>query len=77
MRLGCQDDWECWDRYGFIAVHIPITKSERWRPEQHGGTANGGINTDPAANTITFNVTAVNDAPSLDDTKTPVLARWQ
>lgn len=29
-----------------------------------GGTANGGIDTDPTANTITFDVTAVNDAPS-------------
>ncbi|MBK9081556.1 MAG: DUF4347 domain-containing protein [Rhizobiales bacterium] len=28
-----------------------------------GGTANGGLNTDQSANTITFNVTAVNDAP--------------
>ena len=35
MRLGCQDDWECWDRHGFIAVDISITKSEPWRPEQH------------------------------------------
>jgi VCBS repeat-containing protein len=29
-----------------------------------GGTANGGIDTDPTANRITFNVTAVNDAPT-------------
>ncbi|GGG05046.1 hypothetical protein GCM10010924_37040 [Rhizobium wenxiniae] len=29
----------------------------------NGGTANGGVNTDPTPNTITFNVTAVNDAP--------------
>ncbi len=29
-----------------------------------GGTANGGVDTDPTANTITFNVTPVNDAPS-------------
>ena len=28
-----------------------------------GGTSNGGIDTDPVAKTITFNVTAVNDAP--------------
>jgi hypothetical protein len=34
MRLGCQDDWSCWDRHGFVAVHISITKSESWRPEQ-------------------------------------------
>ncbi|QJW83500.1 cadherin-like domain-containing protein [Ramlibacter terrae] len=28
-----------------------------------GGTANGGVNLDASPNTITFNVTAVNDAP--------------
>ena len=28
-----------------------------------GGTANGGVDTDQSANTITFNVTPVNDAP--------------
>ena len=31
----------------------------------NGGTANGGVNTDPTPNTITFNVTPVNDAPIL------------
>jgi hypothetical protein len=34
MRLGCQDDWECWDRHGIVAVHISMTKSEPWKPEQ-------------------------------------------
>src|SRR6185437_16679421 len=29
-----------------------------------GGTANGGVDADPSANTITINVTSVNDAPS-------------
>ncbi len=29
----------------------------------NGGTSNGGVNTDPTANTITFDVTAQNDAP--------------
>ena len=29
-----------------------------------GGTADGGVDLDPSANTITVNVTAVNDAPS-------------
>ena len=29
----------------------------------NGGTANGGVDTDPTPNRITFNVTAVNDAP--------------
>ena len=31
--------------------------------QDDGGTANGGIDTDQSANTLTFNVTAVNDAP--------------
>jgi Bacterial Ig-like domain len=31
--------------------------------EDDGGTANGGVNLDPTPNTITFNVTPVNDAP--------------
>jgi hypothetical protein len=31
--------------------------------EDDGGTANGGVNLDQSANTITFNVTPVNDAP--------------
>ena len=35
----------------------------------NGGTANGGIDTDASPNTITFNVSAVNDAPvAVDDT---------
>ncbi|WP_068956305.1 cadherin-like domain-containing protein [Pararhizobium polonicum] len=36
----------------------------------NGGTANGGINLDPTANTLTINVTPVNDAPALDVTQT-------
>ncbi len=31
--------------------------------KDNGGTANGGVDTDPATHTITFDVTAVNDAP--------------
>ena len=34
--------------------------------EDDGGTANGGVNLDPSANTITVNVAAVNDTPVLD-----------
>ena len=34
-----------------------------FRVRDDGGTANGGINLDPTPNTITINVTAVNDAP--------------
>ncbi len=32
--------------------------------QDNGGTANGGVNLDQSANTITFDVTSVNDAPS-------------
>src|SRR5690606_387470 len=30
----------------------------------NGGTANGGVNEDPTPNTVTINVTPVNDAPN-------------
>ena len=30
----------------------------------NGGTANGGVDLDPSRNTITIDVTSVNDAPS-------------
>src|SRR5436190_2212734 len=32
--------------------------------QDDGGTANGGVDTDPTPNTLTFNVTPVNDPPS-------------
>ncbi|MCA9049689.1 MAG: DUF4347 domain-containing protein, partial [Planctomycetaceae bacterium] len=32
--------------------------------QDNGGTANGGVNRDPSSNTITFNVTALNDNPT-------------
>ncbi len=35
--------------------------------EDDGGTASGGVNLDPTPNTITFNVTPVNDAPAGQD----------
>ena len=34
--------------------------------QDNGGTANGGVDTDQSANTITVDVTAVNDAPAID-----------
>jgi len=37
--------------------------------QDSGGTANGGIDLDPSANKINFNVTAVNDAPALTGSK--------
>ena len=36
-------------------VHVPVQDS--------GGTANGGVDLDATPNTMTINVTAVNDAP--------------
>ena len=39
----------------------------------NGGTSNGGIDLDPTAKTITFNVTSVNDAP-LGSDKTVIVA---
>jgi Ca2+-binding RTX toxin-like protein len=44
-----------------------------FRVRDNGGTANGGIDTDPSANTLTFNVTAVNDAPTVTITTAPSL----
>src|SRR5262249_4913456 len=39
--------------------------------QDNGGTANGGVDTDQSANTFTFNVNSVNDAPSgANNTKT-------
>jgi VCBS repeat-containing protein len=32
--------------------------------QDDGGTANGGVDLDPSANTLTINVTAINDAPA-------------
>jgi hypothetical protein len=41
--------------------------------QDNGGTANGGVDLDPTARTMTVNVTAVNDAPSgADNTVTTV-----
>ncbi|MDD2727968.1 Ig-like domain-containing protein, partial [Malikia sp.] len=40
--------------------------------QDSGGTTNGGIDLDPSPNTITFNVTAVNDAPTASGSTTLV-----
>ncbi|MFM8330308.1 MAG: putative Ig domain-containing protein, partial [Candidatus Methylumidiphilus sp.] len=37
----------------------------KFQVQDNGGTANGGVDLDPSPNTLTFNVTAVNDAPTL------------
>src|SRR4029077_16259147 len=42
--------------------------------QDNGGTANGGVDLDPSPNTITVNVTPVNDAPVLNVAAAPVLA---
>ena len=41
-----------------------------FRVRDDGGTDNGGIDTDGSANTLTVNITAVNDAPVLSGTST-------
>ena len=45
------------------ASGTPLT-SFTFQVQDSGGTANGGVDLDPTANTFTFNVTAVNDAPA-------------
>ena len=35
--------------------------------QDNGGTANGGVDLDQSANTMTANVTAVNDAPTISN----------
>ncbi|MHB8112088.1 MAG: beta strand repeat-containing protein, partial [Bellilinea sp.] len=41
--------------------------------QDNGGTANGGVDLDPTPNTITINVTAVNDAPAGADNTLTIL----
>ena len=41
--------------------------------QDNGGTTNGGVDLDPTANTFTFNVTAVNDAPVAVNDGTPIV----
>ncbi|MBL8711681.1 MAG: cadherin domain-containing protein, partial [Alphaproteobacteria bacterium] len=48
-----------------------------FRVQDSGGTANSGVDTDPTPNTITFNVTAVNDAPAGTDTTVTTLEDTQ
>jgi len=42
-----------------------VYSSFTFQVQDDGGTANGGVDLDPSANTIAFDVTAVNDAPAL------------
>jgi hypothetical protein len=39
-----------------------------------GGTSNGGVDLDPSANRLTFNVLDINEAPLLDAGKSPAIA---
>ena len=39
-----------------------------FKVQDNGGIANGGVNLDPTANTITIDVTAVNDTPTIEST---------
>ena len=41
--------------------------------QDNGGTANGGVDLDPTPNTMTINVTAVNDAPAGTNTTVTTL----
>jgi VCBS repeat-containing protein len=44
-----------------------------FKVQDNGGTANGGVDTSTTANTLTFNVTAVNDAPTASNATITVL----
>jgi Ca2+-binding RTX toxin-like protein len=49
------------------AANSTSPASFTFQVQDDGGTANGGIDLDPSANTLTFNITAVNDAPAGTD----------
>jgi Ca2+-binding RTX toxin-like protein len=44
-----------------------------FKVRDNGGTANGGVDTDPNADTVSFNVAPVNDAPVVTITTSPTL----
>jgi VCBS repeat-containing protein len=44
-----------------------------FKVQDNGGTSNGGVDADPTANTLNFNITAVNDAPTVSLPATGVL----
>lgn len=55
-------------------VYTPVANANgtaystfKFQVRDNGGTMNGGVDLDQTANTITFNVTSVNDAPSGSD----------
>jgi len=54
------------------ATGSPYT-SFGFKVRDNGGTAGGGVDTDPSANTVTIDVTPVNSAPSGADTAVAVL----
>src|SRR5579862_8331962 len=48
------------------AANANGSTSFTFQVQDNGGTANGGVNLDPTPNTITVNVTPVNDAPAVN-----------
>ncbi|QKE63903.1 retention module-containing protein [Aquipseudomonas campi] len=48
--------------------------SINFQVRDNGGTTNGGVDLDPTANTLTINVTPVNDAPVLNGAISPTMA---
>ena len=50
-----------------------LRAASRFKVQDDGGTANGGVDLDPTANTITVNVTSVNDAPAGTDKTVTIL----
>jgi Ca2+-binding RTX toxin-like protein len=46
-----------------LNANSPPTYSFTFQVQDNGGTANGGVDLDQSANTLTFSVSAVNDAP--------------
>jgi hypothetical protein len=68
------------DIIGGLLVYTPALNGNgagyanfNFQVQDNGGTLNGGIDLDPSANTITIDVTAVNDAPVLNSAQSPAL----
>ena len=51
----------------------PAYASFTFQVRDDGGTANGGVDLDPSANTFTINVTSVNDAPAGTDSTVTII----
>src|SRR5947207_2265589 len=56
-----------------LTLHDALPISFTFQVQDNGGTASGGVDLDQSANTLTINVTSVNDAPAgTDNTRTHV-----